>query len=170
MDTQKFAQGVGPFVRKIWGRAQDLCILSWPPWHSPVFRGRSYSFPQHMASRRHTTGSPTGSETDTEDPYIFMPHIKTPLSDFQIPKTSMMGESHSTGAAAAPGNKAMTTPCHPHKPSQVETPQQSCTSQNPVVRKKDRSVSFATTMPCHRDYQVVDSSHSHQGQCQAQLR
>ncbi|MBZ3877600.1 GRB2-associated-binding protein 2 [Sciurus carolinensis] len=115
-----------------------------------------------MASKSHTTGSPTDSETDSEDPYIFMPHIKTPLSVFHIPKTSMMGESHSTGAAAAPGSKAMTTLCHPHKPSEVETPQQNCPSQNPAVRKKNRSVSFAATMPCHRDYQAVDSNHHHQ--------
>ncbi|MBZ3875626.1 GRB2-associated-binding protein 2 [Sciurus carolinensis] len=103
-----------------------------------------------MLFKSHTRGSPTGSKTDNDDPYIFMAHTKTPLSDFKIPKTSIMDKSQSTLVAAAPGNKAMATPYHAHKPNPVETPPQIYPSQDSVVRKKGRSVSFAVTMAWHR--------------------
>ncbi|MBZ3883089.1 GRB2-associated-binding protein 2 [Sciurus carolinensis] len=156
--TQNVAQGGGPCVPGIHGQAQGLCIPSNSHWHSLRFGHHCCSFPQHVASRSHTTGSPTGRK----DPYIFMAPIKTPLSAFQIATTSIMDKSHSSVAVAATGNKAMSTPSHPHKPSQVETPQQSCTSKDSVARKKDTSVSFAATMPCCRVYHAVDSSHHHQ--------
>ncbi|MBZ3878902.1 Phosphatidylinositol 3,4,5-trisphosphate-dependent Rac exchanger 1 protein [Sciurus carolinensis] len=91
-----------------------------------------------------------------------MAHIKTPLLAFQIPKTSIMDKNQSTVVAAVPGNKAMATPYHPHIPSYVEIPPQSYPSQDPVVRRKGRSVSFSVSMPWHRPFSVVDSSHCHQ--------
>ncbi|MBZ3889397.1 Surfeit locus protein 6 [Sciurus carolinensis] len=74
----------------------------------------------------------------------------------------MMDKSQSTLEAAAPGNKAMTIPCSPHKPSQEETHPQSCPSQDPVVRKKNRSVSFSTIRPWHRDFPELYNSQSHE--------
>ena len=144
--TQKFAQGYGPNVCRLRGQAQGLCIPSKLHWYSTGFGHCSYSFSQHMASKSHTRGSPTGSETDSDDLYIFMEHTKTPLSVFQIPKTSIMDKNQSTVVAAAPGNKAMATLYHPHKPSHVETPPQMYNSQDPVVRKRGTSVSFSVTV------------------------
>ncbi|MBZ3879088.1 GRB2-associated-binding protein 2 [Sciurus carolinensis] len=101
-------------------------------------------------------------QTDSDDPYIFMADTKTPLLAIQIPKTSVMDKNQSTVVAAATGNKAMATPYHPHKPSHVETSPQMYLSQDPVVRKKGRTISFSVTMPWCRDSSAVDSSHHHQ--------
>ncbi|MBZ3880283.1 Phosphatidylinositol 3,4,5-trisphosphate-dependent Rac exchanger 1 protein [Sciurus carolinensis] len=161
--TQKFSQGYGPCVCRIHGQAQGLCMPSKLPWHSAGFGHHSCSFSQHIATKSHTRGISTDSETDSDDPYIFMAHIKTPLLAFQIPNTSMMDKNQSTVVAAAPGNKAMATPYHPHIPSHVETPPQSYPSQDPVDRRKDMSVSFSVSMPWHRPFSAVDSSHCLQG-------
>ncbi|MBZ3878457.1 GRB2-associated-binding protein 2 [Sciurus carolinensis] len=117
-----------------------------------------------MASKNHTRGSPTGSETGSDDPHIFIADIKTPLLAFQIPKTSMMNENQSTVVAAIPGKKVMATTYYPHKPSHVETLPQSYPSQDPVVMKKGISVSFSVTMPWHTNFSAVDSSHRHQAE------
>uniref|UniRef100_A0A8C6A6Z5 Ubiquitin carboxyl-terminal hydrolase n=1 Tax=Marmota marmota marmota TaxID=9994 RepID=A0A8C6A6Z5_MARMA len=63
----------------------------------------------------------------------------------------------------------MATPSQSHNTSQGERPQQSCPSPDPVVRKKDRSLSLAATIPRHRDFPAVDSNLLPQGQCQPQL-
>ncbi|MBZ3876960.1 GRB2-associated-binding protein 2 [Sciurus carolinensis] len=115
-----------------------------------------------MVSKSHTRGSSTGSETDSDNPYIFMVHMKTPLSAIQIPKTCTMDKNQSTVVAATPRNKAMVTPYHPHKPSHVETPPQRYPSQDPVVMKKGTSVSFSVTMLWCRDFSAVDNSHHYQ--------
>ncbi|MBZ3874342.1 GRB2-associated-binding protein 2 [Sciurus carolinensis] len=160
--TQKFAQGYGPYVCRLHGEAQGLCIPSMLQWHNTWFGHHSCGFAQHMASKSHTRGSPTGSETDTDDPYIFMEHTKTPLSAIQIPKTSIMDKNQSTVVAEVPRNNAMVTPYHPHKPSHVETPPQRYPSQDCVVRKKGITVPFSVTMPWYRDFSAMDSSHHHQ--------
>ncbi|MBZ3888929.1 GRB2-associated-binding protein 2 [Sciurus carolinensis] len=74
----------------------------------------------------------------------------------------MMDKNQSTLEVAAPGNKAMTIPCFPQKPSQEETHPQSYPSQDPVVRKKNRSVSFSTIRPWHRDFPELYSSQPHE--------
>ncbi|MBZ3886346.1 Ankyrin repeat, SAM and basic leucine zipper domain-containing protein 1 [Sciurus carolinensis] len=100
-----------------------LLLRSLPRVMIPMSAG-SMVKPKDMASKNHTRGSPTGSKTDSDDPYIFKAHTKTPLSDFEIPKTSIMDKSQSIFVAAAPGNKAMVTSYHLHKPNHVVKPPQ----------------------------------------------
>ncbi|KAF7474288.1 hypothetical protein GHT09_014980 [Marmota monax] len=152
MASQKLAQGSGHCVSRLFGHVQDLCIQFKPQRHSLDFRCLSGSFSQHLTSSSHTTGIPTGPERRREDSSCCTALRITPLSAFQILKKSMMDRRHSTMAATAPGNNVMATP------SQVGRPQQSCPSQDPVVRKKDRSLSFAATIPRHRDFPAVDSN------------
>ncbi|XP_046323728.1 ubiquitin carboxyl-terminal hydrolase 21-like [Marmota monax] len=157
MASQKLAQGSGHCVSRLFGHVQDLCIQFKPQRHSLDFRCLSGSFSQHLTSSSHTTGIPTGPERRREDSSCCTALRITPLSAFQILKKSMMDRRHSTMAATAPGNNVMATP------SQVGRPQQSCPSQDPVVRKKDRSLSFAATIPRHRDFPAVDSNLLPQG-------
>ncbi|KAM5124936.1 LOW QUALITY PROTEIN: ubiquitin carboxyl-terminal hydrolase 21-like [Callospermophilus lateralis] len=158
MASQKLSQGSGHFVSWICGYVQDLCIQSKPQRHSLDFRCLSGSFSQYLTSNSQTTGILTCPERHREDSSCCTALRITPLSAFQILKKFMMDGCHSTMAAAASGNNVMATPCQSHNTSQVETPQQSCPSQDPVVRKKDRSLSFAATIPRHRDFPAVDSS------------
>ncbi|KAM4798198.1 ubiquitin carboxyl-terminal hydrolase 21-like [Urocitellus parryii] len=158
MASQKLAQGSGPCVSGICGHGQDLCVQSKPRRPSLDFRCLSGSLSQHLTSNSHTTGIPTRPERHREDSSCRTALRITPLSAFQILKKSMMEGRHSTMAAAAPGNRVMATPCQSHHTSQAETPRQSCPSHDPVVRKKDRSLSLAATRPRHRDFPAVDSS------------
>ncbi|MBZ3886422.1 GRB2-associated-binding protein 2 [Sciurus carolinensis] len=161
MRSDLVAQKVVPVsrccVRGICGQAQYLCIPSKSKWNSLGIRDCSCNFPKHWTARATPQAAPQAPR-QTEDSYIFMAPIATPLSAFPIPKTFMMDKSQSTLEATAPGNKAMTIPCFPHKPSQEETPPKSCPYQDPVVRKKKRSVSFSTIRPWHRDFPEPDSS------------
>ncbi|MBZ3887488.1 Ankyrin repeat, SAM and basic leucine zipper domain-containing protein 1 [Sciurus carolinensis] len=111
--AQTFAQGYDPYVCRIHGQVQGLFIPSKLHWLRAGFGHHSCSFCQHMTSKSHTRGSATGFETDRDDPYIFMTHTKTPLSAFQIPKTSIMDKNQSTVVAAASVYKAMATPYKP---------------------------------------------------------
>ncbi|KAM5126463.1 LOW QUALITY PROTEIN: ubiquitin carboxyl-terminal hydrolase 21-like [Callospermophilus lateralis] len=158
MASQKLSQGSGHCVSWICGYVQDLCIQSKPQRHSLDFRCLSGSFSQYLTSNSQTTAILTCPERHREDSSCCTALRITPLSAFQILKKFMMDRCHSTMAAAASGNNVMAIPCQSHNTSQVETPQQSCPSQDPVVRKKDRSLSFAATIPRHRDFPAVYSS------------
>ena len=80
--AQKFSQGYGSYVCRIHGQAQGLCIPSKLHWHRVWIGHHSCKFSQYMTSKSHTRGSPTGSETDSHDPYNFMALTNTPFSAF----------------------------------------------------------------------------------------
>ncbi|MBZ3869112.1 GRB2-associated-binding protein 2, partial [Sciurus carolinensis] len=142
--TQPFAQGYDPYVCRIHGQVQGLFIPSKLYWLRAGFGHHSCSFCQHMASKSHTRGSPTGSKTDHDDPYIFMAHTKTPLSAFQIPKTSFMDKNQSTVVAAASVYKAMTTPNKPQTKSCKNT-----STNVPFTRPCDHEEGYISIFFCH---------------------
>ncbi|MBZ3884832.1 Coiled-coil domain-containing protein 138 [Sciurus carolinensis] len=109
--AQKFVHESRCCVRGICGQAQDICIPSKSKWISLGIRGCSCNFPQHLDCAAQAAPQ---DPRQTEDSYIFMAPIATPLSAFPIPKMFMMDKSQSTLEATAPGIKAMTIPCFPH--------------------------------------------------------
>ncbi|MBZ3884797.1 GRB2-associated-binding protein 2 [Sciurus carolinensis] len=140
--TQTFAQGYDPYVCRIHG--QSKASLSHLSYTGSGLGHHSCSFGQNMASKSHTRGSPTGSETDCDDPYISMAHTKTPLSAFQIPKTSIIDKNQSTVVAAASVYKAMATPYKPQTKSCKNT-----STKVPFTRPYGHEEGYISIFFCH---------------------